>query len=84
MVVDPAPIMLNIFMEGLIIFVPAAVPSEHHKRETVCSVIGCKYQLVIYNVQGRQKIFDEPVPGLISFTIWVPAAVPSLLHNSDP
>ena len=76
------PFMLLIF---LTIIVPLAVPSLFHNSYPVPS-LALKYSS-LFMTTGLQQDSDEKLPAepdLMSFTITVPEAVPSLFHNSSP
>ena len=63
--------------------VPAAVPSVFHNawRVELCLVVKKSVPFTFVSWLG-----SEPTPGPVSrsFTITVPAAVPSLRHSSSP
>ncbi|GCA81669.1 hypothetical protein MiTs_03688 [Microcystis aeruginosa NIES-2521] len=65
--------------------VPAAVPSLFHNSSSKLSV-GVKNRVLptAVRLSGLEEPQGTPPPGQISLTRTVPAAVPSLFHNSKP
>jgi hypothetical protein len=59
------------------------VPSLFHKFNVPCASEKATKKMSVFN---RVIVLGNPnsVPGTKSFTITVPAAVPSLFHNSYP
>ena len=67
-------------------FVPAAVPSLTHNCRPAVPSLAVKYSLPLKATRSDGcEPRSAPVPaGLMSFTCFVPAAVPSLTHSSSP
>jgi len=61
-------------------FVPASVPSDFQSSKFVTPLSAVKYSVLPAAVRYEGLLL--PLPGLMSFTGTVPAAVPSLFQSS--
>src|SRR5262245_16473503 len=65
--------------------VPAAVPSLFHNSKPLAESRATKYSVPLTPVRLAKVNGNESLgPGTMSLTRTVPAAVPSLFHNSTP
>src|SRR5204863_513375 len=70
---------------SLTIAVPPAVPSHFHSSSPLIPSSAVKKRVPFALVRPAPKgLIDRVLPPLTSFTIAVPAAVPSLFHSSPP